>query len=77
MFKYYLPDGQVVTQKDFLDFYSNSYWLYNDSRIDDYVLNLRSKNKNNWNIDDVFVALAWKMGCIKGWNDGLVFYMCF
>lgn len=48
---------------------SNSYWIYNDPKIDDYVLNLRSRNKNEWKIDDVFVALAWKMGCIKGGED--------
>lgn len=74
MSKFYLPNGVEIAKDDFLDYYSNSYWIYNDPKIDNYVLNLRSRNKNEWKTDDVFVALAWKMGCIKGWNNELVFF---
>lgn len=64
-----MPNGDEMAKDDFLDYYSNSYWIYNDPKIVDYVLNLRSRNKNEWKIDDGFVALVWKMGCIKGGED--------
>ena len=74
MAKYYMTNGVEITREAFLEFYSNSYWIQNNPMIDKHVLELRNKNKCDWKVNDVFVALAWKMGCIKSWNDGLVFY---
>ena len=72
---YYYPDSSNISgQKEFLDFYSNCYYLQTKKEVEEVIPKLRGKEK--YSPKDLFRILAWKAGKIdffKSNKDKLIF----
>ena len=77
MSKFLMPDGKREIEKnEFLQFYSDAYYLRNNKAVEDTILKIFDININDYNEEHIKKILAWKTGAIlqQDFHDDTIKY---